>query len=150
MTLSSFETPSVFMRRMVLLTLQAPPDDVDRIMREVAKIVPLAMGKYDSNAYQSGAGVERYRPLEGAVAGAETEIRKRPGVVEVSFELPDDPKSVEQVIETIYQAHSYQEPVIRIQSILTSRTKGLDDSTNPNRWWNTTGDWKTKPEETLS
>jgi hypothetical protein len=79
MTLSSFETASVHMRRMVLLTLQAPPDDVDRIMREVAKIVPLAMGKYDSNAYQSGAGVERYRPLEGAAAGAETEIRKRPG-----------------------------------------------------------------------
>jgi hypothetical protein len=138
------------MRRMVLLTLQAPPDDVDRIMREVAKIVPLAMGKYDSNAYQSGAGVERYRPLEGAAAGAETEIRKRPGIVEVSFELPDDQKTIGQVIEAIFQVHSYQEPVIRIQNILTSRTKGLDDSENPNRWWNTTGDWKAKAEEKLS
>lgn len=135
------------MRRMVLLTVQAPTDDVERIMREVATIVPLAMGKYDSNAYQSGAGVERYRPLEGAVAGAETEVRKRPGIVEVSFDLPDDPGTIEQVIETIYQAHSYQEPVIRLQNILTSRTKGIDDSKNPNRWWNTTGDWKAKPED---
>lgn len=139
-----FETTSVRMERMCLLTLQAPADDVDRIMGEVVKVTPLAMGSYDSNAYQSGAGIERYRPLEGAAAGPETDVRKRPGTVEVSFELPDDRQLIEQVIETIFQAHSYQEPVIRIQTILASRSKGLDDSANPNRWWNTTGDWKKK------
>lgn len=141
---SSFETKSVRMERMVLLVLQAPTDDVDRIMEAVVKVVPLTMGKYDSNAYQSGAGVERYRPLEGAAAGPETELRKRPGTVEVTFELPDDQNVIGQVIEVIFQTHSYQEPVIRLQNILASRTKGLDDSKNPNRWWNTTGDWKTK------
>ena len=140
----NFETKSVRMERMVLLTLQAPVDDVDRIMEAVVKVVPLTMGKYDSNAYQSGTGVERYRPLEGAAAGAETELRKRPGTVEVTFELPDDQNAIEQVIEVIFQTHSYQEPVIRLQNILASRSKGLDDSKNPNRWWNTTGDWKTK------
>ena len=140
----NFETKSVRMERMFLLSLQAHGDDVDRIMEAVVKLVPLTMGKYDSNAYQSGAGIERYRPLEGAVAGAETELRKRPGTVEVSFELPDDQSLVEQVVEVIFQTHSYQEPVIRVQNILTSRTKGLDDSKNPNRWWNTTGDWKAK------
>lgn len=50
---------------MVLLSLQAPADDVDRIMEAVVKVVPLTMGKYDSNAYQTGEGIERYRPLEG-------------------------------------------------------------------------------------
>jgi hypothetical protein len=140
----NFETKSVRMERMVLLTLQAPADDVDRIMEAVVKVVPLTMGKYDSNAYQSGAGVERYRPLEGAAAGAETDLRKRPGTVEVTFELPNDRNAIEQVIEVIFQTHSYQEPVIRLQNILASRTKGLDDSKNPNRWWNTTGDWKAK------
>ena len=143
---SSFETKSVRMERMVLLVLQAPTDDVDRIMEAVVKVVPLTMGKYDSNAYQSGAGVERYRPLEGAAAGPETELRKRPGTVEVTFELPDDQNVIGQVIEVIFQTHSYQEPVIRLQNILASRTKGLDYSKNPNRWWNTTGDWKNKPE----
>lgn len=143
----NFETRSVRMEPMVLLTLQAPVADVDRIMEAVVKVVPLTMGKYDSNAYQTGEGIERYRPLEGAAAGAETELRKRPGTVEVSFELPDDRKLVEQVIETIFQAHSYQEPVIRLQNILASRSRGLDDSKNPNRWWNTTGDWKTGPKK---
>ena len=143
---SNFETKSVRMERMILLNFQAPAADVDRIMEAVVKVVPLAMGKYDSNAYQSAAGIERYRPLEGAAAGAETELRKRPGTVEVSFELRDIQNVIEQVIETIFQFHSYQEPVIRLQYILASRSKSLDDSKNSNRWWNTTGDWKTKPE----
>jgi hypothetical protein len=43
-----------------------PAEDVDRIMEQVVKVAPLTMGKYDSNAYQSPAGIERYRPLEGA------------------------------------------------------------------------------------
>lgn len=142
----NLETHSLRMEPMVLLHMQAPVADVDRIMEAVVKIVPLTMGNYDSSAYQTGEGIERYRPLEGAAAGPETDLRKRPRIVEVSFELPDDQAVIEQVIETIFQTHSYQEPVIRVQNIWASRIKGLDDSKNPNRWWNTTGDWKTKPE----
>ena len=140
--LNAFETRSVTLQSMLLVMFQAPPEDVDRIMTEIMAIVPLVMGKYDSNSYQSAKGVERYRPLQGAAAGPEAELRKRPGVVEVRFEVPEDQQAVEKVVEAIFQAHSYQEPVIRIQSILSSRSKGLDDSSNPNRWWNTTGDWK--------
>lgn len=138
----SFETKSVRMEPLLLVTVQMPVEDVDRVMEHVVKAAPLVMGKYDSNAYQSGAGIERYRPLEGAAAGAESELRKRPDIVEVSFELADDQALLEQVVELIFQVHSYQEPVIRITNILASRSKGLDDKDNPNRWWNTTGDWK--------
>ncbi|MBN9070560.1 MAG: hypothetical protein J0H34_02960 [Rhizobiales bacterium] len=141
-----FETTSVRMEEMLLLTFQAPPEDVDRIMDAVVRIVPLVMGSYDSNAYQSGAGIERYRPLKGAAAGAETALRKRPGVVEVTFELPPDRPLLERVVEAIFRMHSYQEPVIRVRTVLASRSKGLDDSANPHRWWNTVGDWKTADE----
>ena len=144
MVADTFETRSVRMERMCLLTFQAPANDVDRIMDAVVMITPLAMGSYDRNAYQSGEGIERYRPLQGAAAGPEADLRKRPGTVEVSFELPDEEQLILQVVETIFQAHSYQEPVIRVATILTSRSKGLDDKANPNRWWNTTGDWKEK------
>lgn len=140
--LDAFETQSATLQSMLLVMFQAPTEDVDRIMAAVTEIIPLVMGKYDSNSYQAAEGVERYRPLQGAAAGPETELRKRPGVVEVFFEMPQDQQLAEQVVEAIFQAHSYQEPVIRIQSILSSRSKGLDDSRNPNRWWNTTGDWK--------
>lgn len=137
-----FETISVRMTKLFLLTFQAPPEDVDRVMEAVTAITPLSMGKYDSNAYQSGEGIERYRPLDGAAAGAEATLRRRPGVVEVTFELAHDQRLLERVIEAIFQVHSYQEPVIRVRDILSSRSKGLDDSRNPHRWWNTTGDWK--------
>ncbi|MEQ1950689.1 hypothetical protein [Mesorhizobium sp. CN2-181] len=136
------ETGSVRMERMLLLTFHAPVEDIDRIVGAVIEITPLTMGSYDSNAYQSATGIERYRPLEGAAAGPETDLRKRPGVVAVSFELPADRQLAGRVIEAIFQTHSYQEPVIRLHEILASRSKGLDDSANRNRWWNTTGDWK--------
>lgn len=139
---SGFETTSLRMTLLLLVTFQAPVADVERIMEAVVAITPLRMGKYDRNAYQSADGIERYRPLEGAAAGPETELRRRPGTVEISFELPDDQALAARVVEAIFQAHSYQEPVIRIQPILASRSKGLDDRANPNRWWNTTGDWK--------
>ena len=139
---SAFETRSVRMRPVLLMTVQAPIEDVERIMIAVTQVTPLAMGAYDNNAFQSGAGTERYRPLQGAAAGAEAEIRQRSGVVEISFELPDEPSVAERVVEAVFQVHSYQEPVIRLQSLLSSRSKGHDDRANPHRWWNTTGDWK--------
>lgn len=140
--MKSFETTSVSMVPLQLLTFQAPAEDVERIMAAVIAITPLAMGAYDGNAYQSASGVERYRPLEGAAAGAESDIRRRPGVVEVCFELPQGQDLAQRVVEAIFQAHSYQEPVIRLQAVMASRSRGLDDSKNPNRWWNSTGDWK--------
>jgi hypothetical protein len=142
MIAEGFETDAVRMVPIFLLTLQAPEDDVDRIMEAVVAIAPLAMGNYDGNAYQSGDGTERYRPLEGAAAGAERALRKRPGVVAVSFELPLDRVLLGQVIGAIFQTHSYEEPVIRVETVLSSRSKGLDDKANPNRWWNRAGDWK--------
>jgi len=123
---SGFETPSVIMRPLLLMTVQAPAEDVERIVAAVTAITPLAMGAYDSNAFVTGSGTEHYRPLEGAAA----------------FELPDDQGLVGEVVEAVFQVHSYQEPVIRLLSILASRSKGHDDRENPNRWWNTTGDWK--------
>ena len=140
-----FDTASVIMQPMVLMTVQAPVEDLERIMAAVTTVTPLTMGRYDGNAFQTASGTERYRPLEGAAAGAETSVRHRPGVVEVSFELPDDQVLLDRATEAVFQAHSYQEPVIRLQTILSSRSKGHDDRDNPSRWWNTTGDWK-KPD----
>jgi hypothetical protein len=141
-SLAAFETISVRMESMLRVHFLAPTEDVERIMTAVCALNPLTLGKYDSNAYQSAGGIERYRPLDGAAAGPETEIRQRPGVVEVTFHLPKEAGLLERVIEAIFRVHSYQEPTITVEDVLISRSKGLDDSDNPHRWWNTTGDWK--------
>ncbi len=136
-----FETKSLRMERAPEVSVFAPEADADRNMARVCQITPLSQGEnYDSNAQQSAPGIERYRPLEGAAAGPETGVRKRPGIVALSFELPDDQALLEDVVEAVFQVHSYQELVIKVRPILACRSKGLDDSDNPHRWWNTTGD----------
>jgi hypothetical protein len=140
--MQSFETKSVTMSAMFLVTVQAPVEDVARILKAVIDIEPLVMGKYDSNAFITASGLEHYRPRQGAVAGIEDTPRQRPGVCEICFQLPLDQNRLSDITEAIFQVHSYQEPVIFVREVLASRSKGLDDSKNPNRWWNTTGDWK--------
>lgn len=142
--MKAFETHSVEMRRLFLITVQTPRDDVARLLKTVIGINPLAMGKYDSNAFATADGVEHYRPREGAVAGTENEARQRPGVCELSFQIEPDQQKLEAIVEALFQVHSYQEPVIIVREIIASRSKGLEDKNNPHRWWNTTGDWKNK------
>jgi hypothetical protein len=137
-----FETSSVRMEPIFLVSVQAPEEDVERIMEHVMRVAPLVMGKYDSNAFQSAAGIERYRPLAGAAAGAENEVRKRPGVIELTIQMPKEQVLLQEVIETVFQVHSYEEPVIVVREALASRSKGLGDKDNPHRWWNAAGDWK--------
>lgn len=140
--IQAFETHAVRMEKFLLVSVQAPAEDMDRLAAAIAEIDPLILGKYDNNNYETSPGFERYRPLEGAVAGAEEDVRRRPGVCSLSFQLPDDQSLLSRMVEQIFQVHSYQEPVIIVQAMLASRSKGLDDRNNPHRWWNTTGDWK--------
>ncbi len=136
------DTRPIIMQPHWLVTFQAPAEDVDRIFDKITEVAPLIHGKTDSNAYRAPAGIEYYRPREGTPTGAEEEVRKRPGVDEVRFFLPRDVGLLNKAIEAIYEVHSYYEPVIIVQEVLRSLCKGLDDSSNPHRWWNRAGDWK--------
>lgn len=141
--MAEFETRSVVMRRVHLVEVGAPPKDVEPILAAVTAVDPLAVGpRYDRVSFTTGPGEERYRPRVGAMAGAEEQVRVRPGPVVLSFEIDGGIEQLGRVVEAIFQAHSYQESTIRISEVLSARSKGLDDRANPNRWWNTTGDWK--------
>jgi len=143
---TGFETRPITMEPLWLIQFQAPSADVDRIFDEVLKIVSLRQGKTDCNGYLAPGGIEYYRPLEGTPTGAEDAVRHRPDVGEMRFFVPRDTDSLNQIIEAIYEVHSYYEPVITVQDVLRSTCKGLDDKANPHRWWNKGGDWKTPNE----
>lgn len=139
-----FETNAIVMEPHWLVCFQAPVEDVDRIFDRITESVALQHGKTDRNAYRAPSGLEYYRPREGTPTGAEEAVRKRPGVDELSFFIPRDQAVATRVIEAIYEVHSYYEPVITIHEVLRSCCKGLDDSENPHRWWNKSGDWKAR------
>lgn len=140
---TGLDTIPIRMEPMWQLTYQAPVEDIDRIFDAVRAVAPLVHGKTDNNGYRTATGFEYYRPMEGTPTGAEEDVRKRPGVDEMHLFLPRDPDVLTAAIKAIYEVSSYYEPVIIVQDILRSATKGLDDSDNPNRWWNKGGDWKT-------
>jgi len=139
---SGFETPAIRMQPYWRIRFSAPADEIDVLFDEIIKVAPLVYGKTDRNAIRAAPGHEYYRPLEGTPTGAESDTRKRPGIVEMVMMIPPDQAQLELIIETIYQHHSYYEPPISVEPILRSETCGLDDSQNPNRWWNRGGDWK--------
>ena len=138
-----FETRPIIMQPLWQVAFIAPIEDIDRVFDAVTKVAPLVQGNTDKNGYRSASGQEYYRPGEGTPTGAEVEIRKRPDVDKMTFYIPRDEALLNQIIEAIYQVHSYYEPVITVQEVLRSECKGLDDSENPHRWWNKDGDWKT-------
>jgi hypothetical protein len=142
MNATDFATRSVRFEPIWLVTFQAPIEDVRRILQAVTEVAALEIGNYDRNAFETHVGTEHYRPLSGAAAGAEDETRRRPGVAEVKFQLQRDQVLLEQVVEAIFAVHSYEEPVILVQEVLASRSRGLPDKDNPHRWWNQDGDWK--------
>ena len=139
---TGIDTRPIEMQPMLLVMFQAPQEDVDRIFAEICKVAPLKQGDYDQNGYRAPGGFEYYRPREGAPTGAEEDVRQRPDVDEMRFFLPRDPQMLNAVIEAIYAVCSYVEPVITVQEVLRSQSKGLDDRDNPHRWWNKDGDWK--------
>ena len=137
-----FDTRPIEMQPMWLVMFQAPEEDIDRIFEAITKVAPLIQGKTDRNGYRAPDGLEYYRPREGTPTGAEDDTRKRPNVDEMRFFIPRDEALLNAVIEAVYESHSYYEPVITVTEVLRSQCKGLDDSKNPNRWWNKGGDWK--------
>ena len=139
---TGFEIPAIRMIPYWRVRFLAPEDEIDQLFDEIIKIAPLGYGKTDRNTIRAAPCYEYYRPMEGTPTVAEEETRKRPGIVEMSLSIPTDQAQLEAIIDVIYQFHSYYEPPISVEPILRSETRGLDDSDNPNRWWNKGGDWK--------
>ena len=138
---TGFDTRPMAMQPMWQVVFLAPEEDVDRIFDAVAEIAPLVHGGTDRNGYRMPGGVEYYRPGEETPTGAD-EPRQRPGVDEMRLTIPRDTELLKSVIEMIYEISSYYEQPIIVTEVLRSQAKGLDDSKNPNRWWNKEGDWK--------
>lgn len=126
------------------VTVQTPDQNAQTIVEHVLAQVTLKYGDYDSVTFRSAAGLQQFRSL-GSGRNTATEAVVEVPCVELSFFLESNEALVTRVVEAIYSAHPYEEPVVFVESCLrTLHIRGLDED-NPNRFWNSApADWVPK------
>lgn len=126
------------------VTVQVPNPNVQTIVDNILTVTALKCGDYDRVTFATAAGVQQFRSLEGGRNSA-TEATLEVPCVELSVFVENSQTVVTQVIEAIYFAHPYEEPVIFVEACLrTLHIQGLDEN-NPNRFWNAApADWVPK------
>ena len=112
----------------------ADRDDA-RVRLAVVEAVGLGYGPYEGVAFESGPGIQFFRPAEGSRLGETAETVTMPARV-LTFAVPAEPDRLARAIEAIRRTHSYEEPVITVSEVWASRADYASDRSNPNRWWN--------------
>ena len=118
------------------ISVQTREEDVDRILDAVCAIDPLNYGLYDRNAFIRTACRGMYKPQEGSTTHLHlgtTELQVFT-YVELEFVL-DEMTNLEAVLEAIIAVHHYEEPVIHVHAVQTTRADYNPNSDNKNRWW---------------
>jgi len=109
--------------------------DDERVRQAVTNAAGLEYGPYEGVAFESGAGMQFFRPKEGSKLGDTTETIEMLARV-LTFTVTGDAGRLAKAVEAVRYAHSYEEPVIIVQQVWASRADFSDDRENPNRWWN--------------
>jgi hypothetical protein len=123
------------------LEIQTLPEDTDRILDAIMAVYPLSYGRYQRNASISAVGMETAQPEAGSTTTTHVE-GFQPGdtetypVVELKISVERDVAVLEQVMDAVFHAHHYEEPVVFLREDWASRANYNPDNTNPNRWWN--------------
>jgi hypothetical protein len=118
-----------------LVWVELADRDDERVRQAVTDAVGLEYGPYEGVAFESGAGVQFFRPKKGSKLGDTAETVKMPARV-LTFTVVGDTASLAKAVEAVRHAHSYEEPVIMVQQVWASRADFSEDRENPNRWWN--------------
>jgi hypothetical protein len=131
--ITHLETESASLIEEYLVRVQIPPDDVSRVLAAITGVAPLSYGKYEQVAFRSKTGTLQFKPLAGSKPG-ETDLFQLPSD-EISFTLPANDQLIAAVIESIFESHPYEEPVILIQPVMSTRFKYGTGKDNLNKWW---------------
>lgn len=124
-----------------LIFVETPAEATDRILAAVLEHDSLKWGDYDSVAYRSAEGIQEFRSL-GTGRNAATANSVQVPCLSLRFFTALQGPALEALIEALYFAHPYEEPVIGfIPMTRTCHTRGMNED-NPNRFWNReTPDW---------
>lgn len=118
-----------------LVWVELADRDDERVRQAVTDAIGLEYGPYEGVAFESGAGVQFFRPKNGSKLGETAETVEMPARV-LTFTVAGDTANLARAVEAVRHAHSYEEPVIMVQQVWASRADFSEDRENPNRWWN--------------
>lgn len=118
-----------------LVWVELADRDDARVRQAVVDAVGLEYGPYEGVAFESGTGMQFFRPKPGSKLGTSKDTVEMPARV-LTFTVAGGVETLAKAIEAVRYAHSYEEPVIVIQQVVTSRADYSEDRENPNRWWN--------------
>lgn len=129
-----FKTPSAEVVSSYQVRVQIPPENVEEVIQAVLQVDPLEYGDYQKVAFRHRLGTQQFEPMVNACSG-------KLGLIqipcdEVSFVVPDSQSVLSGVVEAVFCSHPYEEPVIQIQPILSTRLRAGAQKDNPKKWWN--------------
>jgi len=117
------------------IVVQVPDSHARRIVDVVLATDPLLYGDYDRVTFRTAPGMQQFRSL-GSGRNVATETAVEVPCAELSFFIARDDAGTVRVLQAVYAAHPYEEPVIHVIPCLrTLHIRGLDED-NPNRFWN--------------
>lgn len=134
MDTDQFETTHATIEHGYLFRVQIPTDDVSAVLDAIVEVSSLRYGNYEQVAFRSSTGSQQFKPLEGSMPGETGLITI--SCDEISFTVPKNDETVAAVIEAIFQSHPYEEPVILIQEVMSTRFKYGQSADNRRKWWN--------------
>ena len=115
------ETKNATVQDECLFRVQIPSDDVPRVLNAIAKATSLRYGNYERVSFRCCQGMQQYKPLAGSKTGEAELVNILSD--EISFTVPRHAKTITAVIDALFESHPYEEPVILIQDVMSTRFK---------------------------
>ncbi len=133
--LSGLEIEAARLEKEWVLVIQTPVRGMDVLLEALRNHVDLKQGHYECCLHISSAGEQQFRALKGSHAGVEDTIQSVP-VVDITISMAAQELLMAQALAVIFEHHVHEEPTIRVSESWATRSKYLNDSDNPIKYWN--------------
>ncbi len=117
------------------VSIQVPIEHVEEVLAAIAALTPLKWGDYDNVSFITQPGTQRFRSLGGGQNTPTDGVAEVP-CAELSFALPEDESLLARVLDAVFHAHPYEEPVIRIIPARFTRHIPGAGADSPHKFWN--------------
>jgi hypothetical protein len=117
------------------ITIQCPLGGTDLLIEAFGREFPLQQGAYDHCMYIRKNGGQTFRALEGSHAGNEGTMQNT-ACNEIVFTIPAEINLLRKAFGVLFEFGIQEDPTVHIEEIRSSQSYYLDDTDNPNRYWN--------------